>query len=1109
MNKILLRKSFSLANSLAKRLTLMAALCLVMGSAYAQTAVSGRITSGEDSTPIPGVNILVKGTSKGTISDADGKYTIDVPGNDAVLVYSFVGYITQELPVSGRSSFDVVLPTDAKQLSEVVVTALGVEKDVVKLGYAQQKVQGSDLVKAREPNPLNSLVGKVAGLTVGASSEMLGRPQLVLRGETNILITIDGVPVVSDTWNLSPDDIESYTVLKGPAAAALYGSRGQNGAIMITTKKGTKDKRGFSVDFNSSTMVDKGFLTIPDVQNEYGPGEYNTYRFGDDDFGQKNGYNQNDYDVWGPKFNGQLISQYNSPIDPATGIRSATPWTAKGRNNLQKFLRAGILSTNNIAIASSTDKYDMRASVSHSYQRGIVPNTDLNINNFNISLGYNFTPKLRMESNFNYSRQYTDNIPDVNYGPNSIIYNIDVWTGAEYDINDLKNYWQPGKEGVQQRYVEYVRYNNPYFFANEWLRGHHKTDLYGYVSLKYKIADWLNASVRTQITSWDLTRTEKVPFSASAYGRDQKQGDYREDKRNLFENNTDLLLSFDKNVTPDFNISGLIGGNLRTYQYNSSYATTDYLIVPNVYNFGNSKNPVKLYNYDALMQVGSGYYSMDFTYRHYVTLSTTGRLDKFSNLNNGYNQGFYPSVGLSTVVSDYVNFPTAISFLKLRSSYANVKNTNTKTTIGPSWSANGYSNPLEYGDTYQSAYDGPIYLGNPYNLDRPYNNQPGAFISPYRSNPNIKTSSNSSVEAGLDAKFLENRFGLGVTYFDAITGPSIINAQWSPASGYLGGQINAVKKQKKGWEVSLNGTPVKTESGFTWNVLANWSTYKETFKEFYDGLTEVGGAPIGADSRITYKVGDRVDGNYGYKFYRDAQGNIIHKANGDIYKDKLVAQKLGNYNPDWVWSVVNTVSYKNFSLNFQFDGRVGGVAQDYVYKKLLQGGRDISTVEGAYGAARLAEFNANPNNIQYNDNLQPTPTYVGQGVALASDSPDLDIDPVTGQIKNLDQLKLVPNTTPYSLQDYIGTETKFDERALISKTFTKLRQVTLTYTIPSKILERTLFHTASISFIGRNLLYFSQRKDIDWDSFIGTYTSAQDLRSPTLRRYGVNINLTF
>lgn len=355
-------------------------------------------------------------------------------------------------------------------------------------------------------------------------------------------------------------------------------------------------------------------------------------------------------------------------------------------------------------------------------------------------------------------------------------------------------------------------------------------------------------------------------------------------------------------------------------------------------------------------------------------------------------------------------------------------------------------------------------------------------------------------------KFLENRIGFDVTNYTATRGPGTVRSQWSEASGFFGNTINGVVTEKKGWEVSVSGTPVKLSNGFTWNVLANWSTYVERYKEFYNGLTSVNGGYIGNDSRITYKIGDRVDGNYGYKFYRDASGNIIHKSNGDIYKDNLVAQKLGNYNPDWVWSVVNTFTYKNFSFNFQFDGRVGGVGQDYVYKKLLQGGREISTVEGAYGVARLAEFNANPNN---DPKKSPAATYTGNGVALTDSSPLPTIDPVTGQITNYNELVLEKNHTAYTLQDYVGTETKFDERYLISKTFAKLRQVTITYNFPSQVLSKTPFNKASVSLVGRDLFYFAERTDIDWDSFIGSYTSAQDLRSPTQRRYGVNINLTF
>src|SRR5258706_12025790 len=292
MQNILRRKKARLFPDVRVVLLVLLVGLMTATSARAQLSVTGRITSGEDQNPIPGVNVLVKGTTTGTITDADGRYRLNVNSAEDVLVFSFVGFVSQEVVVGGRTAVDVVLASDAKQLAEVVVTALGIEKDVAKLGYSTQKVQGADLIKAREPNPLNSLVGKVAGLTVGASSELLGRPQLVLRGETDILIVVDGVPVVSDTWNISSDDIESYTVLKGPNAAALYGSRGRNGAILITTKKGTKDKRGFAIDVNSSTMFDKGFLTIPKVQDQYGGWEYNTVLFCACQFMEGEGRNQ-------------------------------------------------------------------------------------------------------------------------------------------------------------------------------------------------------------------------------------------------------------------------------------------------------------------------------------------------------------------------------------------------------------------------------------------------------------------------------------------------------------------------------------------------------------------------------------------------------------------------------------------------------------------------------------------------------------------------------------------------------------------------------------------------------------------------------------------------
>lgn len=1063
--------------------------------------IQGQVTAAESGEPLPGVNVLVKGSTTGTTTDAQGRYRITISAGTS-LVFSFVGYRPKEVTLGVQNQINVVMAADLKTLGEVVVTALGIERQKRTLGYAVQEVAGKDLIKAREPNPLNSLIGKVAGLTVGPSSEMLGRPQLVLRGETDVLLVVDGVPVVSDTWNISPDDIETYTVLKGPNAAALYGSRGRNGAIVISTKRGTKDKRGFSIEVNASTMVDKGFLTIPDVQDEYGPGEYNAYKFGNDVFGQTGGYNQNDYDIWGPKFNGQLIAQYNSPVDPTTGIRQGTPWVARGVDNLQRFVQTGILSANNIALAASTEKYDLRLSYSQSYQRGIVPTTQLNSANVNLTAGYNLSSKLRVESNVNYSRQYTPNFPDVTYGPNSMIYNIVVWGGADYDINDLKDYWQPGQVGLAQRNVEYYRYNNPWLMAKEWTRGHYKTDLYGYIALKYAVAPWLKASFRSQITSWDLTRNEKFPYGATVYGREMRLGDFREDKRSLFENNTDILVDINKNVGSNFHVAGLVGANLRTYLFNESYATTDYLNVPGVYSFANSLNPVKTYNYTAPMQVASGYYSLDLSYRNLVTLSTTGRVDKFSTFYPGYNTGYYPSVALSTVVSDYVRLPALLSFVKVRGSYANVKNAFTQATIGPAWSTAGVGNLFRYGASYESVYDGPLYNSNTYTIAKPYNNVSATTYTPVLASTTLRPSANSSVEAGLDVRVLGNRVGLDVTYFNAIKGPGIVTAQWSEASGFRGGTTNGVKTEKKGWEIALSGTPVKSGRGLTWNVLVNWSTYVERYKEFYDGLTTLNGSYLGKDSRIPYQIGDRVDNLYGFKFFRSPDGQIIHDGSGLPLKDNRQAQLLGHAHPDYVWSIGNTLILRNLSLNVLFDGRAGGVGADYLYQYLLRGGRDISTVQGAYGVARLAEFKANPTN----DPNLITPTYVGQGVVIAAGSPTVDAQ---GNITNYNELTFRPNAKPNSLQDYVNTEAGFDERILISKSFAKLRQVTLTYNLTPNFLRKLGIRQAGISLVGRNLLYFARRKDIDWDQFIGTNTASRILQSPTLRRYGVNINLTF
>lgn len=1094
---------------------LLAGLLLMSGPALAQTrSVKGKVTTVADA-GLPGVSVVIKGTTTGTTTNAEGDYVLTVADEKAVLVYSFIGFANQQVIVGNQTVINVALTEDTQQLGEIVVTALGIKKEARTLGYTVQEIKGEQLVKAREPNPVNSLVGKVAGLTVAPSAEMLGKPQLILRGSSDILFVVDGVPINSDTWNVSSDDIETYTVLKGPNAAALYGFRGQNGAIMITTKKGSKDKRRFSVDFNTSTMFEPSYLAIPERQSQFGFGANYQYAYADNLYDDGNVNRRSN--IWGPRFDGQPVSQYDSPFDPATGKRIPTPWVARGANNFRNFMEVGLLSTNNIAIASSTDKADVRISISNNYQKGMVPNTSLNITNFNLTSGVNFTDRLKFEGSLNLSLQNTPNVPEVSSGPEGYTYNFQVYGGSHWDIADMRDYYKgpQGKVGVTQYYVEYGRNNNPYFEAYEWLHEHRKTDLYGYARLSYKINDFMNVAARTQVTGWNQLRTEKVPYSAITYKTpDIRQGDYREDRRNLFENNTDLLVNFDKEVARNFRINASVGGNLRVFNYNSSFATTDFLIVPGVYDFSNSKNPVRAFNFRSDMAVLSAYGTADFSYKNFVTLGVTGRIDKVSTLPAANRNIFYPSVALSTVVSDYVKLPQAITFLKLRSSYANVRGGLTNSSIGTAYRAitgNPTSRLFGYGEDVTTAYDGPSYDNqNQYDISTAlYNNQPLANFSGTIANRNLLSYTVESYEFGGDIKFLRNRLGLDITHFTSVNGPQIFPLNIASSTGYNARTVNGLTTQKDGWEVALTGQALKNPNGLNWNVGANWSTYQEKLKEIYDNEQTI---PLSGPDHV-FSIGDRLDGYYSYNFLRSPDGQVIYAATGlpltrpagTNYK-----QLMGYTNPDFVWAINNQFAYKNFSFSFQFDGRVGGVIRDQVFAYQMSSGNAQELVEGAYGAARNKEWESTALGTK-----AATPAYVGQGVVVAGGGV-VQFNP-DGSIKNLNELTFVPNTKATTVQTYaVGVYSSgIEEEYMVSKTYAKLREVIFGYTLPTNVLPRFI-RAASVSVVGRNLLYFAERKDFDLDQYAAGFnaTNRSTLRNPSLqsattRRFGINLNLTF
>jgi TonB-linked SusC/RagA family outer membrane protein len=1107
-------------------LCLFVSLLLVQVS-YAQdktAEVTGSVLS-DKGEQLPGVSVQAEDQQThlkyAALTDEKGVFTIrKLPvGNKYDFSFSFIGYITgsyKGFEIKQTNNLMMRLQEDSKGLNEVVVTALGIKKETKKIGYAVQEVKGADLVKARDANPVTGLTGKVAGLSVAPSPEMLGTPSLIMRGNQITLFVVDGVPISSDTWNISPDDIESYSVLKGPAAAALYGSRAQYGAILITTKK-ANNKKGFTVEFNSTNSFDKGFIAEPHTQHEYGGGMIGEYAFAD---GFGGGLQDAQYQLWGPRFRGQLIPQYDGVYDSNNlytttfgdqaykGHIIPTPYNNRGyvngKSNLDRFLQTGFQSTNNISLSASGDKYAMRFSVSQSHQTGIVPNTGVDVVNFNTTASYKATDRLTFNTNVNFSRTYTPNIPDVTYGPNSLIYNLSVWTGDEWNVDapDIRGKWQPGQKDVKIVFPEHVHYNNPWMMVEDWLRGHYKNDLNGYLSANYKLNEHLNATARTQITTYDLLRTEKMPWGAFTYARTLGQGDYREDRRNMFESNSDVQLNYNYNIGSLINLSGLVGGSLRAFTYNSNFTSTDYLVVPDVYNFNNSLNSLMVNNFNADMRVISTYASLDASIGKYATISATGRIDKSSALPKGSNVYFYPSVSLASVISDYIKIPDFISFLKVRGSFATVHGDATAATIGGTpyniyTTLNGSTagtlntNFSQYGNNYMSPYGGPDYsLQSVFTTSKPYNNVTAATSPTNIFDPNIKTFNRVNFEEGIDVKFLQNRLSLSATAFQYIDGPQILQNAISPSTGYTGYYINALKTKKTGYELSVTGTLIKQKS-FSWDVLANWSTFKEVYDELPPGQTYY---------NTFFKKGDRTDKLYSSAFLRSEDGQIVYEGGKPLANQ--VNQYLGNMNGDFAWAINNSFRYKNLSLSFQFDGSVGGVISNRLYSLTMQGGANIATIEGAIGKSRMDD-DANAGVTSYKG------TYVGEGVVLTGGTPAYDN---FGKITNYKDLTFAKNITTSTVQSwatqYYG---KVTEGMLTSKTYAKLREVVLGYNLPQLWLNRTFISKVNVSLVGRNLLYFykdNKYKGIDVEQY-NTASSTSGLQTPTTRRFGFNVNVVF
>jgi TonB-linked SusC/RagA family outer membrane protein len=1054
---------FKLSYSISPKVTgLTLSLAMLAAQGVSQTrSFQGRLVDSLSQGAIHGATIRNSHLAKLVSSDHSGKFVIDAHIGDTLRI-GYMGYLPKVFIVGNQSSSVISLIPNQQSLNEVVVTALGIKKEKQAIGYSVQEIKGKDMVKAREPNAISGLAGRVSGLTITPSTNLFGDPGITLRGRSNILIVVDGMPINTDSWNLSPDDIESYSVLKGANAAALYGNRGQNGAIVITTKRAKSQDKGFQVEFNSSTQLQTGYNAIPKIQTEYGPGSNYQYAFKD---GRGGGINDNDYNIWGPRFEGQLIPQYNSPIDPKTGQLIPLPWEARGKDNLKKFLQNGLLSTNNIAISTKNDHGDLRLSASQMFQLGTTPNTKLGSTNINLTGGINAGSKLRFDASINYNKQYSPNYPNIAYGPNSPIYILTLWGAADYDIDDLRNYWQPGKENVQQYNREYTIYDNPWMTTYENLRTYDKDDIYGYVSANYKFNDKLSLNARTSASTWKRNRTIKIPISANLYNYNiggSRVGGYQETYDTFWENNTEVSLKYQNRIAEDIGFSGSVFGNLRTVSVKSLFARTDRgLTVPGVYDLSNSIMPTVSTNDRALRQVGSVYGFMDVDYKSMLFLNLTGRFDKSSTMPVKNNTYFYPSASLSAVISQMVTLPKVISALKIRGAYANV--------------ASDFVNESAQYDIYKLL---PAYS----NYGRWANSMTGVTYTDVLPNPDLVAERVKTAEIGLETRLFNNRLGFDFTFFRNLEGPRIIELATSVTSGVRARQTNGLTLLRKGLELSIDGTLIQ-QKDFSWNVMVNASTNHAWLHDIDGHQTRSGNV----------RVGERWDGYYVNDFQRDEKGMPIVGTNGLPAYNPYVS-RIGYSDNKFTASISNSFRYRDFSFSFLVDGRFGGLIKNVQDAKQWGSG----THPESANEYRLKDW-------ENRDVKDYKGTVMTNGLKIVKGQLNTDQD---GKIIS-DTREFAPNDISVLWQNWATNYYQSGPITAKSRTFVKLREIVFSYNIPANLLKNSrFFRSASVSVVGRNLLYFTGKgtQNMDLDQFT---SASSDYQTPSVKSFGLNLNATF
>lgn len=1046
---------------------LLTALLLAVQVIQAQQIrITGVVTDTQNE-PLPGATVVVKGTNRGTITDVEGKYAIQAASSE-VLVFSFVGFESVERTIGNSTTVSLSL-SEGLALSEVVVTALGIQREEKALGYATQKIGSEDLLEARSNNWSDALRGKVAGLNVlSAGSGPMNSAQISLRGNNSLnpngnfaLIVVDGVPMNSgltssgvgnaygagsgsdvpvDFGNgiadLNPDDIENITVLKGASATALYGSRAANGALIITTKGGAKRTKGIGVTVNTNVSFND-VLRWPDYQYEYGQGTgraFNAdgelyYSYGASADGASTGGTSS---AFGPKFDGQSYFQYDPTLEGQSAERQ--PWRPY-RDNIKGFWRTGFNVVNNVAIEGNHAGGSARASFTHTKNEWIMPNTGFERFVAALSVTQNISDKLKLNAKANYTNKRSDNLPATGYNNQSIAYFM-IFQNPNVDLDWYRPIWKSGQTNVAQVHPFSSFIDNPYLIAYEMTNAVNNNAFLGNISVAYTFNEHFDLMLRSGITMSQEERAQRRPYSSANYQR----GFYKEQDITNYEINSDFLFTYRGKISDKINLSSSVGANQMKRNYRLISAEVIGLVIPGVYKLANGINNPTVSTSDNNRVINSVYGLATLDWDEKIFVDITGRNDWSSTLPVQNNSFFYPSVSTSFVLSDMFSLPKPVSFAKLRVAGAQVGN-----------DTEPYRTSKYYG---QSEFPGSASVPTTlYNVD-------------------FKPEITTSFETGLELIFLDRRLALDLNYYVSETKNQIIQVPVDIVTGFSSAILNAGTVQNKGWEVILNGTPVR-RGAFEWNSTFTWARNRNKVLSLPDEVEGSQVIGVGGNATIIAKVGGTTGDIYGFGFVRSPEGEIVYGSNGLPLRPQEI-QYIGNAYADWKGGLRNEFVYKNIRMSVLFDGQYGGIVYSQTHHKMAEQGKLRSTLKG-----REDGF------------------IVGDGVVQNADG------------------TYSPNTTQVNLATYYGD---FYRRANVESnsfdaSFVKLREMRVEYALPARVLSKTSIRSASIAFYGRDLAMWTKFPIFDPETAAlngSTLLPGVEMgQLPTPRTFGANLTLKF